>query len=64
MNNQVLLLMRIRLTPVTAVPVQVQAKGSRYQGDFEMKNNPTAYEETDIKTDFHAFTSSISNTFK
>jgi len=30
------------LTPVTAVPVQAQAKGIRYHGDFAMKNRPSA----------------------
>jgi hypothetical protein len=50
------------LTPVTAVPVHAQAKGSRYHGAFEIIKSPNAYEVTDTKTDFHAFISSISNT--
>lgn len=30
------------LTPVTAVPVQAQAKGRRYHGDLAMKYKPSA----------------------
>jgi len=30
------------LTPVAAVPVNAQARGSRYQGAFEIKNIPNA----------------------
>ena len=54
----------IELTPVIAVPVHAQARGRRYQGALEIKKIPSAQEVTDIKTDFHAFTSSISKTFK
>ena len=45
------------------MPVHAQAKGSKYQGAFEIMKIPNAYEVTDIKTDFQALTSSISNTF-
>jgi hypothetical protein len=54
--------MHRELTPVAAVPVHAQAKGSRYHGAFEIIKSPNAYEVTDTKTDFHAFISSISNT--
>lgn len=50
------------LTPVIAVPVYAQARGSRYHGDLEIMKSPKVYEVTDINTDFHALTSSISNT--
>lgn len=50
------------LTPVTAVPVQAHARGSRYHGALAIMNRPSVYEVTDIKTDFNAFPSSISNT--
>lgn len=56
--------MYFELTPVIAVPVHAQARGSKYQGAFEIIKSPSAYEVTEIKTDFHAFTSSISKTLK
>lgn len=56
--------MSTELTPVTAVPVHAQASGSRYHGAFEIIKSPNAYEVADIKTDFHAFTSSIANTLQ
>lgn len=49
-------------TPVTAVPVQAQASGSRYHGALAIMKSPRVYEVTDIKTDFNAFPLSISNT--
>lgn len=55
---------KILFTPVTAVPVHAQANGRRYQGDLEIKKSPNAYDVADIKTDFHALTLSISNTFE
>lgn len=57
-NNKI----QAELTPVIAVPVYAQARGSRYHGDLEIMKSPKAYEVTDINTDFHALTSSISNT--
>lgn len=50
-------------TPVTAVPVHAHARGSKYHGAFAIIKIPNAYEVTDIKTDLHAFMSSISNSF-
>ncbi|KAL4589897.1 hypothetical protein LXL04_002809 [Taraxacum kok-saghyz] len=51
-------------TPVIAVPVHAQANGRRYHGDLAIMKSPNAYEVKEIKTDFHAFTLSISNTFE
>lgn len=34
--------MHIELTPVAAVPVHAHARGSRYQGDFEIIKSPSA----------------------
>lgn len=50
-------------TPVTAVSVHVQANGRKYHGDLAIMKSPNAYEVANIKTDFHAFMLSISNTF-
>lgn len=47
-----------------AVPVHAQASGRRYQGDLAITKSPNAYVVADIKTDFHAFMLSISNTFE
>jgi len=56
--------MHRELTPVAAVPVHAQAKESRYRGAFEIIKSPNAYEVTVIRTAFHAFTLSISNTLR
>lgn len=50
-------------TPVTAVSVHAQANGRKYHGGLAIMKSPNAYEVANIKTDFHAFMLSISNTF-
>ena len=51
------------LTPVIAVPVQAQAKGRRYHGDFAIIKMPAAYVATEIAMVLHAFKSLITKTY-
>ncbi len=50
------------LTPVKAVPAKAQAKGSRYQGEMEMRYSASAKERIEVTTAPHARQGLSSNT--
>jgi len=54
----------VALTPVKAVPESAHARGSRYQGEMEMRYNEAAMDTIDVSTAPHARTGFSSNTCK